>query len=140
MPEFKIGIEISEGLLHGSSSELAKSGATLIINLSASYEIIGRAEYRRTVSMSKSGELLCAYIHVSAGVGESTTDLVFAGHNLILENGKVLSESKLFESEINYADVDFQRIQHERMRSTEFVVQDDMYEFEYFSMKKNRLA
>lgn len=140
MPEFKIGIEISEGLLQGSSSELAKAGATLIINLSASYEIVGRAEYRRTVSMAKSGELLCAYIHISAGIGESTTDLVFAGHNLILENGIVLSESKLFKSEINYADVDFQRLQHERMRSTEFVVQDDMYEFEYFSMKKEQIS
>ncbi len=138
MPEFKIAIEISEDSLLGNSSGLAKAGATLIINLSASYEIVGRSDYRRTVSMAKSGGLLCAYAHVNAGIGESTTDMVFAGHNIISENGVILSESELFKSGINYADIDFQKLQSERIRSTDFVSSDEGYRFEFFSMEKEQ--
>lgn len=138
MPEFKIGVEISEDSLLGNSTALAKAGATLIINLSASYEIVGRSDYRRTVSMAKSGGLLCAYIHVNAGLGESTTDMVFAGHNIISENGDILSESELFKSGINYADIDFQKLQSERMRSTEFVSSDEGYRLEFFSIEKEQ--
>jgi len=138
MPEFKIAIEISEDSLLGNSSGLAKAGATLIINLSASYEIVGRSDYRRTVSMAKSGGLLCAYVHVNAGIGESTTDMVFAGHNIISENGVILSESELFKSVINYADIDFQKLQSERIRSTDFVSSDEGYRFEFFSMEKEQ--
>ncbi|HHX57793.1 MAG TPA: NAD(+) synthase, partial [Clostridiales bacterium] len=124
--------------LLGNSSGLAKAGATLIINLSASYEIVGRSDYRRTVSMAKSGGLLCAYVHVNAGIGESTTDMVFAGHNIISENGVILSESELFKSVINYADIDFQKLQSERIRSTDFVSSDEGYRFEFFSMEKEQ--
>lgn len=139
MPEFKIGIEISADLLLGGTSGLVKAGATLIINLSASHEIVGASENRRTIVKAKSRGLLCAYAHVNSGIGESTTDLVFAGHNLIAENGVILSESELFKSGICYADIDFQILQSERIRSTEFILQDEGYRFELFSMEKNQI-
>ncbi len=123
MPEFSLGFEICEDLwTPGSPSErLAKSGATIICNLSASDEIIGKAGYRRDIVRVQSGKLFCAYVYSDAGMGESTTDMVFSGHNIIAENASVLSESKRFTTGIIYADVDTERIISERRRSTTFV-------------------
>ena len=100
---------------------MAKSGATIIVNLSCSDEIIGKENYRRTILQAKSGSLLCAYLYADAGVGESTQDMVFAGHNLILENGSILAESKLFTQGILTAVVDVQRLAGERRRSNTFL-------------------
>lgn len=124
MLEFTFGIEICEDLWVNStpSERLAENGATLIVNLSASDEIIGKAEYRRTLIKAKSGALLSAYMYADASIGESTTDMVFAGHNIIAENGSILAESKLFENGITYADIDVLKLTHERRRSTTFNV------------------
>ena len=123
MPEFCIGVEICEDLwTPGSPSErLAKAGATIIFNLSASDEIIGKAGYRRDLVRVQSGRLFCAYVYADAGMGESTTDMVFSGHNIIAENASVLSESKRFTTGMIYADVDTERMISERRRSTTFV-------------------
>ncbi|MGN0654795.1 MAG: NAD(+) synthase [Oscillospiraceae bacterium] len=137
MPEFTFGIEICEDLWVGNtpSAKLAENGATVIFNLSASDEIIGKADYRRTIIKAKSGSLLCAYAYADAGIGESTTDLVFSGHSLIVENGSVLAERKPFGKEnIVMCDIDVQRLVSERRRCTTFTPSDE-YGVTDFSLK-----
>ncbi len=123
MPEFKLGVEICEDLWTAEppSGKLALNGATIIANLSASDEVIGKADYRRMLVKSQSARLLSAYVYTSAGLGESTQDLVFSGHNMICENGSMLAESKRFASGIIYADVDLQKMEGERARANTFV-------------------
>ena len=121
-PLFTFGVEICEDLWvpNPPSTTLAQMGAHIIVNLSASDEIIGKAGYRRDLVRQQSGRLLCAYLYADAGFGESTQDLVFAGHDLIAENGALLAESKMFEQGIIYADIDLQRLAHERQRMNTF--------------------
>ena len=116
--ELTVGFEICEDLWvanpPGTSHALA--GATVIANLSASNETIGKDEYRELLVKSASARLICGYVYSSAGEGESTQDLVFGGHNLIAENGTVLAQVKRFECTTVYGDIDVQRINHERRR------------------------
>ena len=121
-PLFTFGVEICEDLWvpNPPSTALAQMGAHIIVNLSASDEIIGKAGYRRDLVRQQSGRLLCAYLYADAGFGESTQDLVFAGHDLIAENGALLSESKMFSQGVIYADIDLQRLAHERQRMNTF--------------------
>ena len=132
VPEFCFGVEVCEDLWVNStpSEKLAENGATLIVNLSASDEIIGKAEYRRTLIKAKSGALLSAYMYADASIGESTTDMVFAGHNIIAENGSILAESRLFQNGITYADIDVLRLTHERRRSTTFEVDNSISHYD----------
>ncbi len=129
MPEFKLGIEICEDLWTAEppSGKLALNGATMIANLSASDEVIGKADYRRMLVKSQSARLLSAYVYTSAGSGESTQDLVFSGHNLICENGSILAESKRFTTGIVYADVDLQKMEYERARTNTFVGNNEFF-------------
>ncbi len=122
MPDFKFGIEICEDLWVASSPsvELALNGATVICNLSSSDDLIGKAQYRHELVRMQSGKLYCAYIYSDSGFGESTTDMVFSGHNIISENASILSESKRFTQGIIYGDIDVERLQYERRRSTTF--------------------
>lgn len=133
VPEFCFGVEVCEDLWVNStpSEKLAQNGATLIVNLSASDEIIGKAEYRRTLIKAKSGALLSAYMYADASIGESTTDMVFAGHNIIAENGSILAESRLFQNGITYADIDVLRLTHERRRSTTFEVDNSVSAYDH---------
>ena len=78
------------------SNQAALEGATVIVNCSASDETVGKAHYRRTLIAGQSARLIAGYVYANAGEGESTTDLVFGGHNIIAENGTILSESKRF--------------------------------------------
>ena len=127
MPEFTLGVEICEDLwvANPPSTRLAQAGATVIVNLSASDEIIGKASYRRDLVRQQSARLLCAYLYADAGFGESTQDLVFAGHDLIAENGALLAESRLFDRGAIYADIDVQRLTHERRRMNTFVTEQN---------------
>ena len=102
------------------SSRHVLAGATVIANLSAGNEIIGKAEYRRNLVKSQSARSVCAYLYANAGMDESTQDMVFAGHNLIVENGTLLGESALFSNEAVYADIDIERLCQERRRTTSF--------------------
>lgn len=122
MPELKVGIEICEDLWVTAppSGELVQNGATLILNPSAGDEVISKAEYRRSLVMSQSARCVCGYVYANAGEGESTTDMVFAGHRLICENGTMLKDSKLFETGIFYGDIDLNKIVLERRRMTTF--------------------
>ncbi len=121
-PLFTLGIELCEDLWVplSPSTQAALAGATVIANLSASNEIIGKAGYRRTLVTAQSAKTVSAYIYANAGNGESTTDLVFSGHSILSENGSILAESKLFNSTILYADFDLEKISHERYRTTTF--------------------
>lgn len=119
-----VGVEICEDLWGPipPSSHQAQAGATVLVNLSASNEIIGKVGYRRSLVMGQSGRCAAAYVYASCGVHESSTDLVFGGHNLIAENGVLLAESARFqrESSLTIADVDLERLRVDRARTTSF--------------------
>ena len=121
-PSLTIACELCEDLWVPvpPSSRHVLAGATLIANLSAGNEIIGKAEYRRSLVKSQSARSICSYLYANAGMDESTQDMVFAGHNLIVENGTVLAESALFSNEIIYADIDVERLCQERRKTTSF--------------------
>ncbi len=144
MPGLVIGCELCEDLWVADppSTTHALMGATVIANLSASNETIGKDEYRRMLVKSTSGRLLCGYIYASAGEGESTQDLVFGGHNLIAENGSLLGEAKRFCGETVYGDLDIRRILSERRRMGTFgKKKEDTYVTVTFrlSVKETRL-
>ena len=102
------------------SVEAAREGALLIANCSASDETVGKDSYRRRLIKGQSARLICGYIYANAGEGESTTDLVFGGHNLIAENGTILKESTRFVNGVIYSEIDWKRLQSERRRNTTF--------------------
>ena len=122
MPSFVLGVEICEDLWSAlpPSTFHALAGATVIANLSASDETVGKAEYRRTLVSNQSARLLCGYLYASAGHGESTQDMVFAGHDLIAENGTLLAETSPFEGGWAETELDCQRMESERARNTSF--------------------
>jgi NAD+ synthase (glutamine-hydrolysing) len=107
------------------SQALAEAGATVIANLSASDEAIGKDDFRRQLVMMQSARQVCAYIYADAGEGESTTDLVFAGHDLIGENGVILTESERFTTGVITTEIDVERLLYERRRLTTFTVADN---------------
>ena len=113
-----ISVEICEDLwsAQNPSQVHTANGATVIINLAAGGELIGKASYRRSLVSVQSAKLSCAYIYAGAGEGESTQDNVFAGHSIICENGKILAESKLFENTMICADIDLERICYNRSK------------------------
>lgn len=123
----RIACEICEDLWVSNtpSTRHAMNGANVIVNLSAGNEIIGKSEYRRMLVEATSARLICGYVYTDAGEGESTQDLVFPGHNIIAENGSVISESECFTTGIIYGDIDIERIRHERRRITTFTTEDN---------------
>ena len=102
------------------SIEAAREGATVIVNCSASDETSGWSSYRESLISGQSARLISGYIYANAGEGESTTDLVFGGHNLIAENGTILAEAKRFSNGIIYTEFDVQKIANERRKNTTF--------------------
>ncbi len=118
----RVGCEICEDLwvpdAPGNAHALA--GATLLVNLSASNETVGKDAYREMLVKSASARMIAGYVYASAGEGESSQDLVFGGHNIIAENGTVLAQAKRFKNEIIYGDVDIHRLLHERRRMTTY--------------------
>ena len=129
MPEFCLGVEVCEDLWAPlpPSTHHALAGATVIANLSASDETIGKADYRRALVSQQSARLLCAYLYADAGHGESTTDMVFAAHDLICENGTLLSEAKPFGAGYACTELDLGRMVSERCRSTTFRLENTGY-------------
>lgn len=125
--KLKVAVEICEDLWTPEPPSIshAKNGATLIVNASASNETIGKDSYRKQLVSGQSARLVCGYVYASAGGGESTQDIVFSGHNLICENGTVLSESHKFLDESVYADIDLDRIYSERRRMSTYDVKEN---------------
>ena len=124
-----IGCEICEDVWAPvpPSCNHALAGATIIANLSAGNEITGKATYRKSLMQNQSARLIAGYIYACAGDGESTTDVVFSGHNLICENGILLAESNRFENGIIYADIDVDRLVSERRKNTTFTADSSGY-------------
>ena len=136
MPSFVLGVELCEDLWSAlpPSTFHALAGATVIANLSASDETVGKAEYRRALVANQSARLLCGYLYASAGHGESTQDMVFAGHDLIAENGTLLAETAPFAGGHAETELDCQRMESERARNTSFEPSTDGYQTVDFSL------
>ena len=126
MPNLVVSAEICEDVWAPMppSIQAALGGATLIVNCSASDETIGKSSYRRELIKGQSARLLAGYIYANAGEGESTTDLVFGGHNIIAENGSILRESRRFVNRAIYSEIDINRLVGERRKNTTFQVND----------------
>lgn len=136
MPELVIAAEICEDLWSPEPPSIrhARNGATLIVNISASNEITGKDVYRRELVSGQSARLLCGYIYASAGEGESTQDVVFSGHNMIAENGRLLKEARRFRNETICSEIDLQRLQTERRRMSSFEILQEEYCHVSFSL------
>lgn len=142
IPDFTVGVEICEDLWvpEPPSGKHAAAGATIICNLSASDEVIGKGEYRRQLVKSQSARCVCGYIYADAGMGESTQDLIFSGHNLIAENGVIVGESRKFTTGLTFGEIDLQRIIAERRKMNTFNVVGEKTSFmEWFSITPKNL-
>ncbi len=123
-----VGMEICEDAWVAAppSGAMAVRGASVLLNLSASPEVLGKAAYRRDLVAAQSARCLAAYAYASAGPGESSTDLVFSGHSLIAENGVVLAETERFQfsGTLALADVDLERLANERLKNNSFAASE----------------
>ena len=122
VPELVVGVELCEDLWAPEPPSIAHAlaGATLIVNPSASNAIVGKADYRRSLVVGQSARLVCGYLYASAGWGESTQDVVFAGHDMVAENGVLLDEGKPFGDGSAVSEIDLQLISAERRRMSSF--------------------
>ena len=129
MPDLIVSAEICEDVWSPvpPSIQAAREGATVIVNCSASDETIGKAAYRKSLIEGQSARLMAAYIYANAGEGESTTDLVFGGHNIISENGTTLAEGERFKNGVVYAQIDVKRLISERRKNTTFKAARERY-------------
>ena len=134
----KFGIEICEDLWSSTppSSKISSLGADIIFNLSASNEIVGKNNYRKSLIINQSARCNAAYIYASASVGESSTDLVFSGACFIAENGTLLSESKRFslENELIVNDIDVGALRNERIKKNNSSISNSS---EYLNIRCN---
>ena len=131
MPNLVVSTEICEDVWapNPPSVEAALAGATVIVNCSASAEAVGKDTFRTEMIKSQSARIIAGYVYANAGEGESTTDLVYGGHNIIAENGVILKESARFVNEIIYSEIDVDKIVGERRRNTSFSTPQDFDEF-----------
>lgn len=120
--ELMVACEICEDVWVAGppSTRHAQAGASVIVNLSASNEVIGKREYRKTLLAAQSGRNVCAYVYADAGMDESTSDMVFAGNSMIYENGALLAESAPFSGEVCEAELDIDFLLAERRRLNTF--------------------
>ena len=142
--ELKFGVEICEDVwsLYPKSNDYASSGASIIFNLSASNETIGKYDFRKELIKMQSVKTISGYVYSSSGINESSTDLLFSGSSLIYENGKLLSENNRFDfnSNLIYSDVDIKRLVNDRRKNTSFISNTDKeYINIYFTTSKNNL-
>ena len=130
MPNLVVATEICEDVWapNPPSVEAALAGATVIVNCSASAEAVGKDSYRGDLIRGQSARIIAGYVYANAGEGESTTDVVYGGHNIIAENGVILSESPQFENRIIYSEIDVDRIISERRKNTSFQPLEDVNE------------
>lgn len=127
LPELRLAAEICEDLWTPDSPGIchALNGATVLVNPAASNEVVGKADYRRCLMQAQSAKAVCAYLFANAGAGESTTDLVFGGHNMVWENGVLLSETRPFaEESAVISEIDVKQLVRERQRLGGFDRQD----------------
>ena len=141
-PNFTVAAEICEDLWvpQSPSSYHAVAGANIIVNSSCSDETVGKAEYRRDLVRMQSAKLVCGYVYSDAGEGESTTDMAFAGHNIISENGVILSESRLFDNSLVYGEIDVEKLSAERRRiSNTFFAENSSEGYDFISFNTDNV-
>ena len=133
----RVAAELCEDLWvpQSPSIEHALAGANLIVNLSASDENVGKGDYRRSLVSMQSARLICGYIYANAGQGESSQDMVYAGHNLICENGALLAESERFSTGLLISEIDCQYLEAERRRMSSFGRRQEGYTRVPFSLR-----
>lgn len=127
LPLFRLACEVCEDLWvpNPPSVNHAINGATVIANPSASDEYAGKGEYRNSLVEGQSARLICAYIYADCGEGESTTDLVYTGHDLICENGSTIAHHSMNEDQLLISEIDLQKLEHERRIRNTFVTTND---------------
>lgn len=140
---FDFGIEICEDVwvMEPPSTNLAKNGAKIIFNLSASNDITGKNSYRRSLISNQSARTFTSYVYSSAGFGESTTDLVFGGKLIIAENGSILNENQRFsiDSELIFSDIDLEKLNNERIKHISLFEASNEYIITKFKSKINEI-
>lgn len=133
MPGCVVGIEICEDLwaVEPPSGIKASAGATIFLNPSASPEQLSKSDYRRALVKSQSARCIAAYLYAGSGPGESTTDVVYDGHSLVCENGNLWAETERFQftTQMAMADIDLQRLAHERWINTTYSASGNRYAF-----------
>lgn len=129
MPELRVAAEICEDVWTPEPPSIrhALNGANVIVNLSASDETTGKDLYREELIAGQSARLICGYIYASAGDGESTQDVVYSGHNIIAEDGRILKKAARFVNETIYSELDIFKLNAERRRMSTFETRDDSY-------------
>ena len=128
LPDVCLGVEICEELwaVEPPSGRMALGGANLIVNPSASLELLGKSGYRHDLVKQQSARCIAGYVYASSGPGESTADVVFGGHTMIAENGRMLAEGDrfVFESQSIQADLDLQSLRADRLRHSSFISEE----------------
>lgn len=139
MSDFTFGVEVCEDLwvANSPSINLATGGANIIVNLSASDEVIGKPKYRQSLIEMTSAMLICGYIFADAGLGESTTDMVFSGNNIIAENGVSLVQAKRYTTGMIYTDIDVEKLAGERRRMTTYKTHSNCKRYSFSVGTKN---
>ncbi len=137
--DLTVSAELCEDLWAPKSPSIfhTTAGANVIVNLSCSDELSGKAEYRKDLVRIQSAKLVCGYIYSNSGDGESTTDTVYSGHNIICENGEILAESKLFENELLFSEIDVQALADERKKMASSFFSDTADGYKFINFKEN---
>ncbi|MDY3990544.1 MAG: NAD(+) synthase [Lachnospiraceae bacterium] len=141
IPGVEIAAELCEDLWvpDSSSTRAAMAGATVIVNLSASDELTGKAAYRRQLVSMQSAKCYVSYIYSNAGIGESTQDVVYPGGGIIAENGRILAETKPFKGQMTITEIDYTESLKRRDQMTTFELDDDDYERVQFRLSPKRI-
>ena len=131
-PDFTVAAELCEDLWVPAPPSVshALAGANIIVNLSASDETAGKAEYRRLLVCAQSAKTVSGYVYADAGEGESTTDMVFAGHDMVCENGEILAESEPFGDGLAVSEIDVEKLAFERRRINTYYENSDASGYE----------
>nr|WP_325229505.1 NAD(+) synthase [uncultured Oscillibacter sp.] len=139
VPGLALGFEICEDLWSPDSPsvQMAKAGASVIGNLSASNDLVGKDAYRRQLVTTQSAKLQCGYVYSSAGAGESSADLVFGAHQMIAENGTLLAERR-FDGGLLVSEVDVQRLRYERRRTQSMEETADRRDYAVFFLPQGK--
>ena len=139
-PDFTVAAELCEDLWVPSPPSVshALAGANIIVNLSASDETAGKAEYPRLLVRAQSAKTVSGYVYADAGEGESTTDMVFAGHDMICENGEILAESEPFGEGLAVSEIDVEKLAFERRRINTYYENSDASGYEIIPFSANK--
>jgi len=142
IPGLKVAVEICEDLWapNSPSTDACLNGATIVCNLSGSNEVVGKAKYRLDLIKMQSSKLICGYIYANSGLGESTQDMVFSGHNIICEDGLVLAQNKLFTNDSVYSEIDLEKINIERAKMSTFISNKEEYDTIMFELNEDETS